>query len=400
MFLGFFQLLRSHGLPVSLKEYLVFLEATLAGVHEFGVERFYVLAKTTLVKHEKFLDAFDKLFGHHFRGMEYVPENLLFDLPEEWLRKLWERQLTDEEKALIEAMGGLEKLVERFQQLLEEQKERHEGGHRWIGTGGTSPFGAYGYNPEGFRIGQETSRHRRAVKVWDQRQFRNLADDVEINTRNIRMALRRLRILTREGRHEELDLPATIRKTSQNAGILDVQTAPPRKNNVKVLMLMDVGGSMDDHVKACEELFSAAKHQFKHLKFFYFHNCVYESVWRDNRVSERIPTWEIFHQYNKDWKVIFVGDAAMSPYELFVKGGASTYFNDEEGVVWLERFKRNYPSLVWLNPNPERLWPHFETTVAIRKLFGLRMFPLTLDGLAAAMKELKRGTPAPVSVSV
>jgi uncharacterized protein with von Willebrand factor type A (vWA) domain len=394
MFLQFFYLLRNHGLPVSLKEYLVFLEATAAGVHEYGVERFYSLAKTTLVKHEKYLDAFDKIFGHYFRGMERLPDDFFFSLPDDWLRKLWERQLTDEEKAAIEASGGWDSLIERFKRLLEEQKERHEGGNRWIGTAGTSPFGAYGYNPEGFRIGQDSGRHRRAVKVWDKREFKNLAGDVEINTRNIRMALRRLRILTREGRPQELDLPATIHHTSKNAGILDIRTAPPRKNNVKVLMLMDIGGSMDDHVQTCEELFSAAKHQFKHLQFYYFHNCVYESVWRDNRVSERIPTWELFHRYNKDWRVIFVGDAAMSPYELFVKGGASSHFNDEEGVVWLERFKRNYPSLVWLNPNPERIWPHFETTMAIRRLFDGQMYPLTPDGLAAAMKHLRKSGPA------
>jgi len=392
MFLNFFYLLREHGLPVSLKEYLTLLEALRAGVGVYNVDDFYYLCRSVLVKHEKFLDKFDQLYGAYFRGMEIIPPDIFQQVPEDWLRQEYQRFFTEEEKAMIEAMGGLDKLMERLKQLFEEQKERHEGGNTWIGTLGTSPFGANGYNPEGFRIGQESSRNRRAVKVWDKRAFRNLDENVELNTRSFKMALRQLRVLTREGVQDELDIDGTIDRTGKNAGILDIQMRPERRNRVKVLMLMDVGGSMDDHIRTCEELFSAAKHQFKHLEFYYFHNFIYEYVWRDNnrRWSDRIPTFELLHKYNRDYKVIFVGDAAMGPYEILYKGGSVEHNNAEAGSVWMQRFTDQYPNLVWLNPNREANWHFFESTQLVRKLVQQRMFPLTVPGITDAMKLLKK----------
>lgn len=392
MFIDFFLLLKSNGLPVSIREHLTLLEALQAGEAAFSVEDFYHLSRATLVKKEQHFDRFDMLFGHYFKGMELIPNQVLRDIPEDWLRKNLEKFLTDEEKAMIEAMGGLEALMERFKQLMEEQQERHEGGNRWIGTGGTSPFGANGYNPEGFRIGQSGSRQRRAVKVWDQRQFRNLSDDVELNTRNIKLALRRLRIFTREGVADELDLDATVRKTSENAGLLDLQLVPSKQNRVKVLLFFDIGGSMDDHIRECEELFSAARHEFKHLEYFYFHNCLYETVWKDNnrRMSDRIPTLEVLNKFNKDYRVVVVGDASMSPYEITYQGGSVEHYNDEPGIVWLQRLRQQYPHTVWLNPVPKEHWGYTQSIKLLEHAFEGQMYPLTIAGLTDAMKWLLR----------
>jgi hypothetical protein len=392
MFLDFFILLKTHGLPVSLKEHLVLLEALSKGLGGMKVDEFYFLSRTILIKREQHLDKFDMLFSHYFKDMELIPDSVFADIPDEWLRKNLELFLTPEEMAMIEAMGGPEALRERFKQLMEEQKERHEGGNKWIGTGGRSPFGAYGYNPEGYRIGQEGSRHRRAIKVWDQRNFRNLADDVELNTRNMKMALRNLRVFTREGRDEELDLETTIRKTSDNAGLLELEMVPSRKNRVKVLLFFDIGGSMDDHIRTCEELFSAAKHEFKHLEYYYFHNCLYESVWKDNhrRFTERIPTFEVLNKFNRDYRVIVIGDASMSPYEIMYPGGSVEHFNDEAGVVWLERLREQFRRIVWLNPVPKENWSYTQSIGILRQIFEDQMFPLTLEGLADAMKYLRK----------
>lgn len=391
MFIDFFLLLKSNGLPVTIREHLTLLEALKLGEAEFSVEDFYHLAKATLVKKEQHFDRFDMLFGHYFKGMQLIPDQVVANIPDEWLRKNLEGFLTEEEKAMIEAMGGLEALMERFRQLLEEQHERHEGGNRWIGTGGTSPFGAYGYNPEGFRIGQAGSRHRRAIKVWDQRQFRNLSDEVELNTRNMKMALRRLRVFTREGVADELDMDETIRKTSENAGILDLHMVPSKRNRVKVLLFFDIGGSMDDHIRICEELFSAAKHEFKHLEYYYFHNCLYETVWKDNnrRMTDRIPTLEVLNKYNKDYRVVVVGDASMSPYEITYQGGSVEHYNDEPGIVWLQRLRQQFPRTVWLNPVPQDHWNYTQSIKMIEKIFEDKMYPLTIGGLTDAMKHLK-----------
>lgn len=391
MFIDFFLLLKSNGLPVTIREHLTLLEALKLGEAEFSVEDFYHLAKATLVKKEQHFDRFDMLFGHYFKGMQLIPDQVVANIPDEWLRKNLEGFLTEEEKAMIEAMGGLEALMERFRQLLEEQHERHEGGNRWIGTGGTSPFGAYGYNPEGFRIGQAGSRHRRAIKVWDQRQFRNLSDEVELNTRNMKMAMRRLRVFTREGVADELDLDETIRKTSENAGILDLHMVPSKRNRVKVLLFFDIGGSMDDHIRICEELFSAAKHEFKHLEYYYFHNCLYETVWKDNnrRMTDRIPTLEVLNKYNKDYRVVVVGDASMSPYEITYQGGSVEHYNDEAGIVWLQRLRQQFPRTVWLNPVPQDHWGYTQSIKMVEKIFEEKMYPLTIGGLTDAMKHLK-----------
>lgn len=392
MFIDFFILLKTHGLPVSLKEHLVLLEALFKGLGGMKVDEFYYLSRTILIKREQHLDKFDMLFSHYFKGMELIPDEVFADIPDEWLRKNLELFLSPEEMAMIEAMGGPEALRERFKQLLEEQKERHQGGNKWIGTGGRSPFGAYGYNPEGYRIGQEGSRHRRAIKVWDQRQFRNLADDVELNTRNMKMALRNLRVFTREGVAEELDLDTTIRKTSDNAGLLELEMVASRQNRVKVLLFLDIGGSMDDHIRTCEELFSAAKHEFKHLEYYYFHNCLYESVWKDNhrRFSERVPTFDVLHKFNRDYRVIIVGDASMSPYEIMYPGGSVEHFNDEAGVIWLERLREHFRRIIWLNPVPEAHWSYTQSIGIMKQVFEDQMFPLTLEGLADAMKYLRK----------
>ncbi|MBL9057005.1 MAG: VWA domain-containing protein, partial [Rhodobacteraceae bacterium] len=360
MFLPFFQALRGEGVPVSLREYLGFLEGMAAGLVTYDAEGFYYLARTVMVKDERHLDRFDRAFAAAFKGLEAItPEEVVaaLDLPADWLEKLAEKHLTPEEKAAIEALGGFDKLMETLKARLAEQKERHQGGNKWIGTAGTSPFGAYGYNPEGVRIGQDESRHQRAVKVWDKREFRNLDDQVELGTRNIKVALRRLRRWARDGATEELDLDGTIRATAHN-GWLDVQTRPERRNAVKVLLFLDIGGSMDPHVKVMEELFSAARAEFKHLVPFYFHNCLYEGVWRDNarRWNAQTPTWEVLRSYGSDYKAIFVGDAAMSPYEILHPGGANEHWNPEAGKVWLQRACDQWPNHLWINPVSEPHW--------------------------------------------
>jgi uncharacterized protein len=394
MFLDFFLLLKNDGLPVTINEYLTFLEALDSEIVDYSVDDFYYLSRSVLIKHEQHIDRFDVLFGRYFRGIETIDNEEFLKIPEEWLRRGMERILTEEDMALIKAMGGLDKLMERLKELMDEQKKRHSGGSKWIGTGGTSPFGAYGYNPEGIRIGQAESRHRRAVKVWDKREFKNLDDGVELNTRNMKMALRKLRLLTREGREEELDLDKTIEKTSKNAGVLELEMVPSKKNNVKVLLFLDVGGSMDDHIEICAQLFSAAKYEFKHLEYFYFHNCLYESVWRDNtrRWDERIPTFEVLHKYNSDYKVIFVGDASMSPYELLYPNGSVEHDNEEAGFTWLTRLKNQYPRMVWLNPAPVELWRYTQSIQMLREFMENRMYPLTLAGIQDAIKALKSKT--------
>jgi len=389
MFTAFFLELREARVPVSLREYLTLMEAMRARLADYSIEDFYYLSRAALVKDEKNLDKFDRVFGHCFNGIETPPDETA-QIPEEWLRKLIEKHLTDEEKAQIEALGGWEKLMETLRQRLAEQKGRHQGGSKWIGTAGTSPFGAYGYNPEGVRIGQEESRHRRAVKVWDKREFRNLDDQVELGTRNIKVALRRLRRFAREGAADELDLDDTIRSTAKNAGWLDLKMVPERHNAVKVLLCLDIGGSMDEHVRTCEELFSAARSEFKHLEHFYFHNCPYEALWRDasRRRNDFVPTMQVLHTYDASYKLIFVGDASMSPYELLHPGGSVEHWNEEPGQFWLQRMVNTYPKAVWLNPAPERWWGGTQSISIIRRLMEDRMFPLTLDGLDQAMRRL------------
>ena len=392
MFQPFFDHLRQAGVPVSLREYLSFLEAMKAGLVTYDVEGFYFLARATMVKDERHIDRFDQAFAAAFDGLEAVSVTDLIervDLPEEWLKKLAEKSLTPREMAEIEAMGGFDKLMETLKKRLEEQEKRHQGGSKWIGTAGTSPFGAYGYNPEGVRIGQSGSRHRRAVKVWDKREFRNLAGDVELGTRNIKVALKRLRNWARDGAEEELDLDGTIRATAEH-GWLDVRTRPERRNAVKVLLFLDVGGSMDPHIKVVEELFSAARAEFKHMQHFYFHNCLYEGVWRDNsrRWSEQTPTWEVLNTYGSDYKAIFVGDASMSPYEVVYPGGANEHWNEEPGEVWLRRARAQWPNNLWINPVPRDQWRYTQSIAMIREIFEDRMVPMTLDGLTAGMREL------------
>ena len=390
MFLPFFDHLRAHKIPVSLREFLSFLEAVSAGMATYDMEHFYLLGRAILVKDERNLDKYDRAFAASFEGLEHVsPQDMLdqVDLPDEWLRKLAEKTLSEADKAEIEALGGFDKLMETLRKRLEEQKGRHQGGSKWVGTAGTSPFGAYGYNPEGVRIGQAESRHQRAVKVWDKRSFKNLDGDVELGTRNIKVALKRLRKWARDGAQEELDLDATIRKTAEN-GYIDVQTRPERRNAVKVLLLLDIGGSMDPHVKMVEELFSAARSEFKHLESYYFHNCLYEGVWRDNsrRWDAQIPTEELFHTYGSDYKCIFVGDASMSPYEIAYAGGANEHWNPIAGEDWLRRAREQWPSSVWLNPVPEKYWPYTQSIGMIQRIFDNRMAPMTLDGISSGMQ--------------
>jgi uncharacterized protein len=389
MLSGFFVKLKDHKIPVSIKEWLTLLEAMQKDVISPSIDEFYYLSRTTLVKDEQNFDKFDRAFGEYFKGIESVA-GVELDVPLEWLLKQAELNLSPEEKAMIEAMGGWEKLMEALKKRLEEQKGRHQGGNKWIGTAGTSPFGAYGYNPEGVRIGQDKSRNRSAVKVWDAREYRNLDDSVELGTRNIKVALRRLRKFAREGAPEELDLDTTIDKTARNAGILDLSMRPERHNAVKVLMFLDIGGSMDDHVKLCEELFSAAKTEFKHLEYFYFHNCLYDYVWKDNRRrhSERTRTFDIMHKYGHDYKLVFVGDATMSPYEVLQPGGSIEYSNDEAGAVWLKRVLEVYPRAVWLNPEPEEIWPYRQSIGILKEIMGGRMYPTTIQGLERAMRAL------------
>ena len=393
MLIEFFLKLKQGGLPVSVREFLTLLEALEKHVIHGSIDDFYYLSRACMVKDESNYDKFDRVFGAYFKGITAVPEGIDAMIPEEWLKKLAEKNLTDEEKKLIESLGGWEKLMETLKQRLEEQKGRHQGGSKWIGTAGTSPFGAYGYNPEGVRIGQHESRHRRAVKVWDQREFRNLDDSVEIGTRNIKVALKRLRKFARQGNPVELDLADTIRSTARNAGWLDLKMVPERHNSVKVLLFFDVGGSMDDHVQICEQLFSAARTEFKHLEYFYFHNFPYERVWRDNRrrASERMATWDVLHKYPHDYKVIFVGDATMSPYEIAYPGGSVEHSNPEAGAVWIQRIFDIYKDAVWINPQPESMWDYHESIRMTRDLICERMFPLTLDGLDRAMRRLSKG---------
>lgn len=393
MFLNFFSELRSAKIPVTLKEYLSLMEAMDKGVIDMDVEDFYYLSRTALVKDERNIDKFDQVFGHVFKGLDSLGDAVNpRELPDEWLRSVAEKYMSQEEMDQIEALGGWEKLMETLKERLEEQKKRHEGGNKWIGTGGKSPFGADGYNPEGVRIGQKKSRHRRAVKVWDKREFKNYDDKVELGTRNIKVALRRLRKWARDGAPDELDLDSTIQNTAKQ-GYLDVTMRPEKRNTVSVLLLLDAGGSMDPHVRVCEELFSAARSTIKNLEYYYFHNCPYEGLWKDNRrrYNERIPTWDVLNKYPSEYKVIIVGDATMSPYEITYAGGSVEHWNEEPGGLWIKRFVDTYPSLVWLNPVKEGAWEYTGSIQLIRELIGAhRMFEMTLGGLDEAMKELGR----------
>ncbi|WP_069383526.1 vWA domain-containing protein [Halomonas caseinilytica] len=392
MFIGLFETLRRFEVPVSLRELLDLHAAVEHGMVFADLQAFYHLARTVLIKDERHFDRFDRAFSAWYEGLEDLDSGIEALIPDDWLRREFEKQLSEEEKARIESLGGLESLIETFKRRLEEQHKRHAGGNKWIGTGGTSPFGAYGYNPEGIRIGQDGSRHRRAAKVWDERRFRDYDADRELGTRNIKMALRRLRRFARQGAAEEFDVDATIRATARDAGLLNVQMRPERRNAVKVLLLLDVGGSMDDHIRTCEALFSAARAEFKHLEHFYFHNCPYEGLWRNNarRRHERTPTRDVLNTYGADYQVVIVGDAAMSPYEITHPGGSVEHFNDEVGAVWLSRLTHAFPNLVWLNPMPQRFWEFTHSTQLIRELIDDRMYPMTLGGLEDAMTELAR----------
>src|SRR5580704_3296290 len=391
MFVTFFHALKSAGVPVTLREYLTLMEAMEGDLASRRVEAFYYLSRAALVKDERNLDKFDRVFGHVFKGLELMSDATA-DIPAEWLRKLTEKYLTEEEKKEIEALGGLDKLMETLRERLKEQKGRHQGGNKWIGTGGTSPFGAQGYNPEGVRIGQKSEGNRSAVKIWDKREFRNLDDTVELGTRNIKLALRRLRQFAREGAELELDLPDTVRSTANNAGWLDLKMVPERHNAVKLLLFLDVGGSMEDHVRICEELFSAARGEFKHLVHFYFHNCLYDTVWKDSRRRhvEQLEVMEILRTYDPGHKIVLVGDASMSPYEIEKEGGSVERWNDEAGETWLRRLLDVYPKAIWLNPVPEKYWGGTTSIGMIRRLMEDRMFPLTLDGIDRAMRTLTR----------
>ncbi|WP_114389782.1 vWA domain-containing protein [Notoacmeibacter marinus] len=396
MFIPFFLELKAAAVPVSLREYLSLLEGLDADLVTYDVEGFYYLARAVLVKDERHIDRFDRIFSQYFRGVEAVSGQgangaSRIDLPEEWLRRLAEKHLSDEEKKLVESLGGFEELMETLKKRLEEQQSRHQGGNKWIGTAGTSPFGAYGYNPEGIRIGQKESRHRRAVKVWDKREFRDLDGDVEIGTRNIKVALKRLRRWVRQGADEEFDLDGTVRSTAEH-GYLDVKTRPERRNAVKLLMFFDVGGSMDDHIRVVEELFSAAKSEFRQLEYFYFHNCLYERVWQENRRrhDRTILTYDLLHKYGPDYKVIFVGDAAMSPYEVAYPGGSVEHWNAEPGALWMQRVTAKWKNAIWINPVEPAQWKWTQSTAMIRDLMEGRMYPLTLKGLENATRELSR----------
>ncbi|MDP4593791.1 MAG: VWA domain-containing protein [Beijerinckiaceae bacterium] len=391
MFLHFFTSLRDADVPVTLREYLTLMDALDRDLAEKSVEDFYFLARTVLVKDERNLDKFDRVFGATFKGLESLQQGLeKAEIPAEWLKKMAEKYLTEDEKKQLEAMGW-DKLMETLRQRLAEQKGQHKGGNKWIGTGGTSPYGAYGYNPEGIRMGQDTNRNNRAVKVWDQRNFKDLDGGVELGTRNIKMALRRLRRFARTGAADELDLDGTIRSTAHQ-GWLDVQMRPERRNAIKVLLFFDIGGSMDWHIKQAEELFSAARAEFKHMEHFYFHNCLYEGVWKSNvrRHAERMPTWDVLHTYGCDYKVVFVGDASMSPYEIAIAGGSVEHNNPEPGSVWMQRVTQIYPHTIWLNPVPENQWQWTQSIGMVRQLVNNRMYPLSVSGIEDAMRELSR----------
>jgi uncharacterized protein len=391
MLVDFFFTLKAAKVPVSIKEFLILLEGLKREVIAPSLDEFYYFARTALVKDEQHYDKFDKAFGAYFNGVAKLVE-FNTEIPADWLLKKLERELTAEEKAQVEAMGGWEALMERLRKLLDEQKERHEGGNRWIGTGGTSPYGNSGFNPEGIRIGGPSAGNRSAVKVWESRAYRDYDDTVELGTRNIKIALRRLRKFAREGAELELDLPDTIGSTARNAGWLDIKMVPERKNNVKVLMLLDVGGTMDDHIKRTEELFSAAKAEFKHMEFYYFHNCVYDFLWKNNhrRHAERFPTAEVLRKYPPDYKLVFVGDATMSPYEVLQPGGSVEYNNEEAGAVWLQRLIENFSKYIWLNPEPEALWQYRQSISVIQQVMRQRMFPITIEGLERAMRALSK----------
>lgn len=390
MLIDFFLHLKAKKLPVSTREFLTLLEAIRERVAGHSIDDFYFLSRTCLVKDETHYDKFDQAFGEYFKGITHIP-GLEAEIPEDWLKLMMKKHLTPEEKAKLEKLGW-DKLMEEFKKRLAEQKERHSGGSKWIGTGGSSPFGHGGYHPEGIRVGGPSAGNRTAVKVWENREYRNLDDTVELGTRNIKVALRRLRRFAREGAEEELDLDNTIAGTARNAGWLDIKMRPERHNKVKVLLFLDIGGSMDDHIKVCEELFSAAKSEFKHLEYFYFHNCIYDHVWKDNRRrhSERFALWDVMHKYGEDYKVVIVGDATMSPYEILQPGGSVEYANEEAGATWLQRMLDTWPRAVWLNPEPERLWDYRHSIELIRTIFANRMYPLTLAGLERAMRELNK----------
>ena len=392
MYTNFFLDLKKFGVPVSIQEFLNFLNCLQTNLTEFEIEKFYFLAKTSLVKHEKYFDTFDQIFSSNFNGLEKIDlEKFLdkMDLPSEWLEKLAEKFLSKEEMKQIKSLGNFEKLMETLKKRLEEQKKRHQGGNKWIGTAGTSPFGAYGFNPEGVRIGQQESRHQKAVKVWDKRVFKNLDENTEIGSRSMKIALKRLRIWARNGLDEELDLDNTITSTARS-GFLNIKTRPERENAVKLLIFFDVGGSMDMYVSKVQELFSAARSAFKHVKYYYFHNCLYEGVWENNdrRWEEQIPTYDLIHKYNKDYKCIFVGDASMSPYEIEMVGGANEHYNNETGRIWLQRARNQWPNNIWINPAQEDYWKYTQSTVILQDIFESRMVPLTLNGLDEGMKLL------------
>lgn len=390
MLIPFFYRLRDGGMKTSITELLTLHEAMKCGLARYNIDDFYFLARVCLVKDESKFDRFDRIFAAYFKGVEDSLADLMQDIPDDWLNRQAELILSEEERAMIAALGGFDELMKALRERLEEQDERHEGGNRWIGTAGTSPFGAYGYNPEGVRIGQQGSRNRRAVKVWDRRDYRNLDDSVELGTRNIKVALRRLRKFAREGAADQLDLDDTIDKTARNAGFLDIRMIPERHNAVKVLLCLDIGGSMDDHIRVCEELFSAARSEFKHLEYFYFHNFVYESLWKDNRRrhAERIPTLDITHKYGADYKLIFVGDATMSPYEIVYAGGSVEHWNEEPGAVWIKRLLNTYKRAIWLNPEPRDRWNFTPSIKLAREIMEDRMYPLTIAGLDEGIKAL------------
>lgn len=392
MLLNLFHELRAARVPVSLRELLDLIAALERNVVFADMDEFYYLARALLVKDERHYDKFDRAFAAYFKGLENLQEHIEALIPDEWLRREFMRQLSDEEKAKIQSLGGLDKLIETFKQRLQEQQKKHAGGNKWIGTGGTSPFGSGGYNPEGIRIGNAGERHGRAVKVWEQREYKNLDEDEQLNTRSIQMALRRLRQFARQGAAEEFDLPATIEHTARDGGLLNIRMRPERRNTVKLLILFDIGGSMDAHIEECQALFSACRTEFKHLEYYYFHNFIYESVWKNNqrRHSERTPTYDLLHTYGSDWKVIFVGDASMAPYEVSHAGGSVEHWNEEPGYVWMQRFMQHFERLVWLNPYPQQSWHYTRSIDMIRKLVEGEMYPMTLAGLEQAMQALAR----------